>query len=80
MNKQQVKGMTNRATGEIKQQVGRLTGDSSTVVKGQAREAKGRVQQGVGDAKESVRHDERELDERKLENIERERALKKSER
>ena len=50
-NKQQVKGMTNRATGEIKQQVGRLTGDSSTVVKGQVREAKGRIQQGLGDAR-----------------------------
>ena len=77
MNKQQVKGMTNRATGEIKQQVGRLTGDSSTVVKGQAREAKGRIQQGLGDAKEVVRHEERELDERELSDIERERALKR---
>jgi uncharacterized protein YjbJ (UPF0337 family) len=77
MNKQQVKGMTNRVTGEIKQQVGRLTGDSSTVARGEAREIKGRVQQGLGDAKEVVRHEERELDERELSDIERERALKR---
>ena len=29
MNKQQIKGAANRATGEIKQQVGKLTGDRS---------------------------------------------------
>ena len=72
MNKQQVKGMTNRVTGEIKQQVGRLTGDSSTVARGEAREVKGRVQQGLGDAREAVRHDQRELSD-----SERERALKR---
>jgi uncharacterized protein YjbJ (UPF0337 family) len=59
VNKHQVKGMTNRATGEIKQQVGRLTGDSSTVARGQAREAKGELQQGLGDAKEALRHKDR---------------------
>lgn len=64
MNKHQVKGITNRATGEIKQQVGRLTGDSSTVARGQATEVKGRLQQGLGDAKEAVERkaDEREVD------------------
>jgi uncharacterized protein YjbJ (UPF0337 family) len=67
MNKHQVKGMTNRATGEIKQQVGRLAGDSSTVARGEAREAKGRLQQGLGDAKEAVRNKEREADERQME-------------
>ncbi|MBE7367763.1 CsbD family protein [Ramlibacter pallidus] len=67
MNKHQVKGMTNRVTGEVKQQVGRLTGDSSLTAKGHAREAKGKLQQGLGDAKEVVRHDERELRERDLE-------------
>ena len=64
MNKHQVKGMTNRATGEIKQQVGRLTGDSSTVARGQATEAKGRLQQGLGDAREAVRNKERKVEER----------------
>ena len=63
MNKQQIKGMTNRATGEVKQQVGRLTGDKSTVARGQAREVKGTVQQGLGDAKEALRNS-RQTDER----------------
>lgn len=65
MNKHQVKGMTNRVTGEVKQQVGRLTGDRSTVARGQAREIKGELQQGLGDAKEAVRHDSRESERRK---------------
>lgn len=66
MNKHQVKGMTNRATGEIKQQVGRLTGDTSTVARGQATETKGRLQQGLGDAKEVVRNKERKLEQREI--------------
>jgi uncharacterized protein YjbJ (UPF0337 family) len=57
MNKQQIKGATNQATGEVKKQVGKLTGDRSTQAKGQAREIKGKVQQGVGDSKESLRRD-----------------------
>jgi uncharacterized protein YjbJ (UPF0337 family) len=77
MNKQQIKGATNRVTGEIKKQVGHLTGDSSTVARGEARQVKGRLQQGLGDAKEVVRHDKPELDERELSDIERERALKR---
>ena len=62
MNKHQVKGMTNRATGEVKQQVGRMTGDASLTARGEARETKGKLQQGLGDAKEVVRHDRRERD------------------
>jgi uncharacterized protein YjbJ (UPF0337 family) len=73
MNKQQVKGATNRVTGEIKKQVGHLTGDSSTVVRGEAQQVKGRLQQGLGDAKEAVRQD----DKRELSDTERERALKR---
>lgn len=77
MNKHQIKGMTNRATGEIKQQVGRLTGDGSTVARGQAREAKGRLQQGLGDAKEAVQDKRRESEARE---IARSRTPRRSER
>jgi uncharacterized protein YjbJ (UPF0337 family) len=65
MNKDHVKGKTNEVTGEIKQQVGKLTGDRSLEAKGHARELKGKVQQGVGDAKDELRDDralDRELD------------------
>ena len=57
MNKQQVKGVTNQVTGEIKQQAGKLTGDRSTQARGQAREVKGKVQKGLGDAREAARQD-----------------------
>lgn len=67
MNKQQVKGMGNRVTGEVKQQVGKLTGDSSLQAKGHAREAKGKLQQGLGDAKEAVRDADREASKRDIE-------------
>jgi uncharacterized protein YjbJ (UPF0337 family) len=60
MNKQQIKGVTNQVTGEIKKQVGRATGDTSTTVGGHAREIKGRVQQGIGNAREDAKQ-EREI-------------------
>lgn len=67
MNKHQVKGVSNQVTGEIKQQVGKLTGDRSTVARGQASEIKGKLQKGMGDAKEAVRRSEREQDAREIE-------------
>lgn len=57
MNKHQVKGVTNEATGEVKEKVGKMTGDRSLQAKGEAREMKGKVQKGVGDAKEDLRSD-----------------------
>jgi uncharacterized protein YjbJ (UPF0337 family) len=57
MNKQQIKGVTNQVTGGIKKEVGRLTGDSSTTARGHATEIKGKVQKGVGDAREELRED-----------------------
>ena len=62
MNKHQIKGVTNQVTGEVKQQVGKLTGDRSEQARGHAREIKGRLQKDMGDAKEVVRNDQRELD------------------
>jgi uncharacterized protein YjbJ (UPF0337 family) len=62
MNKHQTKGMANQATGEVKQQVGKLTGDTSLQARGHAREAKGKLQKEMGDAKEVVRRDDRDLD------------------
>lgn len=73
MNKHQVKGMGNQATGEIKEQVGKMTGDRTLQAKGQARELKGKLQKGLGDAKESLR-DDRDLN-RTDRDIERDRDL-----
>jgi uncharacterized protein YjbJ (UPF0337 family) len=58
MNKQQVKGVTNQVTGKVKQEVGKLTGDRETQLRGHATEVKGKLQKGLGDAQEAVRHDD----------------------
>lgn len=60
MNKHQVKGLANQATGEIKQQIGKATGDESLRARGQARELKGKAQEKMGNAKEVLREDSRE--------------------
>jgi uncharacterized protein YjbJ (UPF0337 family) len=60
MNKDQIKGLANQATGEIKQKVGKLTDDKSLRAKGHLGEAKGKAQETLGDAKE-VLHDEKEI-------------------
>lgn len=64
MNKHQVKGVANQATGEVKQQVGKLTGDTSLTARGHAREAKGKLQKELGDAKEVLRNDKRAPEQR----------------
>lgn len=62
MNRDQIKGVGKHIKGEVQQQVGKLTGDTSTRVRGQAKEAEGRLQKNVGDAKEELRSNQRELD------------------
>ena len=62
MNKHQVKGVTNQVTGEVKRQVGKLTGDRSAQASGGARRVKGELQKGMGDAKEVARSDKREME------------------
>lgn len=71
MNHDQVKGIGKQISGEVKQQVGKLTGDTSTRVRGHAQEVEGKVQKELGDAKEVVRNDERALEERRLRDLER---------
>jgi len=66
MNKQQVKGLTNQATGQIKQKVGRATGDRSLEARGHARELKGKIQEKLGNASEALRNDQRDLWNREL--------------
>lgn len=58
MNKQQVKGVTNEATGKIKKEVGKAMDDHTLQTKGAAREVKGKAQEKMGNAKESLKDDE----------------------
>ena len=71
MNKQQVKGAANEATGKAKKNVGKAMDDRTLQAKGAARELKGKAQQKLGNAKQDVKerqavkdaaHRDRELD------------------
>jgi uncharacterized protein YjbJ (UPF0337 family) len=62
MNKDQTKGIGKKIGGEVQEQIGKLTGDTSTRVRGHAKEAEGKLQKTLGDAKEVVRHHEREVE------------------
>ena len=52
--KDKVKGMANEAVGNIKQGVGKVTGNDKTVVEGKVQEKKGEAQQTVGKVKDAV--------------------------
>lgn len=55
MNKDQVKGATKEATGEIKEHVGRALNDREMEAKGHAKEMEGKLQKNLGDTKEGVK-------------------------
>ncbi|WP_448649877.1 CsbD family protein [Pseudomonas fluorescens] len=49
------KGLANEAAGNIKQGVGKVTGNDKLRAEGKAQEVKGEVQKKVGDAKDAVK-------------------------
>ena len=55
MNKDQVKGRTNTATGKIKEGVGKATGDKDLQDKGTAEKVGGKIRSTVGDVKEDIK-------------------------
>lgn len=57
MNKDQVKGMTKQAVGEVKEQVGKATRDPTLRARGHAKEFEGKAQKKLGDVKEIARQD-----------------------
>ena len=54
MDKDQVKGKLKQATGEVKQHVGRATGDKDQELRGHAEEQEGKLQKKVGDVKDAA--------------------------
>ena len=54
MNKDELDGKTDRLKGEIKQGVGKVTGDQKLHDEGVADEAAGRVEEGFGKARRKV--------------------------
>lgn len=51
-----IKGMANEAAGNVKQAVGRATGNERLEAEGFAQERKGEAQQLAGKAKDAVKH------------------------
>lgn len=52
MNKDQVKGKLKDIGGKIQQEVGKAVGSSEQQAKGLSKQAEGKLQKGLGDAKE----------------------------
>ncbi len=59
MNKDQVKGRTNTATGKIKETVGKATDDKDLQIRGTAEKVGGKVRAAHGDAKSNVKKNTR---------------------
>ncbi len=51
-----IKGLANEAAGNVKQAVGKATGNEKLQAEGFAQERKGEVQQAVGKAKDAVKN------------------------
>ena len=61
MNKHQVEGRTDQATGKIKEVAGRVVGNDKLESEGLADQVKGKAQAGYGDAKENVKDKARKV-------------------
>jgi uncharacterized protein YjbJ (UPF0337 family) len=55
MDKDRVEGMGKQAKGEIKEAVGKVTGDAKTEGEGKSDKAEGKVQNAVGGMKDKAR-------------------------
>jgi len=55
MNKDRAEGAAKTVSGNVKESVGKLTGDQKTVAAGQAEQKVGKVQNAVGGLKDTVR-------------------------
>jgi uncharacterized protein YjbJ (UPF0337 family) len=52
MNSDQVKGAAQKTGGKVKEEFGKMTGNSATQAKGKFDQVKGQVRENFGDAKE----------------------------
>lgn len=59
MDKEHVKGAADKASGAIKEGVGKMTGDASLEAKGKLDKAKGEVRETVGDLKDASKKADR---------------------
>ena len=55
MDKDRIAGAAKTVIGNIKEAVGKVTGDQKTVVEGQAEQQAGKIQNAVGGLKDTIR-------------------------
>ena len=55
MDKDRIKGVANQAKGAVKETVGKVVGDAKLEAEGKADKIKGKVQNAVGGAKDSIK-------------------------
>jgi uncharacterized protein YjbJ (UPF0337 family) len=60
MNKDQAKGHVKDMAGKARRKAGEMTGSEEQQAKGLANQAEGKVQKGVGDAKEIFKDDKKD--------------------
>lgn len=60
MDKEHVKGAADKASGAIKEGIGKATDDSSMKAKGKMDKAKGHARDAMGDAKDALKKADRE--------------------
>lgn len=58
MDKDLIKGTAKQAEGTVKEQVGKLTGDTSLEVEGKIEKVEGTIQKAFGKAKAALRNDD----------------------
>jgi uncharacterized protein YjbJ (UPF0337 family) len=56
MNKDQVKGGLKEAAGKVQEKTGQAIGSKTQQAKGLGREAEGKAEKGLGDAKETIKN------------------------
>lgn len=60
MDKEHLKGAADKASGRVKEGIGKATGDTSMQAKGKLDKAKGEAREFVGDVKDAAqRHDDK---------------------
>ena len=62
MDKEHVKGAADKASGAIKEGVGKAVGDKSMEAKGKLDKAKGEAREFIGDAKDAMRENKDDRD------------------
>jgi uncharacterized protein YjbJ (UPF0337 family) len=58
MDKEHIKGAADKASGAIKEGIGKAAGDSSLEAKGKIDKAKGEAREALGDVKDSLKKDD----------------------